>query len=259
MMMVLPRQLEDPFRRRLSRLRTRPFPALADIPEQARLCWIESVCENVFPGVRTYDVGVVLHSTFASEWPVTVHIPSALAGFRHSLDLSQVKFAAALGIKRLNIERWESGKARPFRGNIHPLLTSVRSLVDSPTVAGQFLNLVAAAILPNLTRPAGTYRRGEITAMLVDAEGNHGDLAETVLDLLITSELLVPFDPGDSSESAIFLPRIGVQTLDRHLEPWGPDVLAAAAKLSVDDRKLWLDLADRLAGNRIDRSAAPGR
>ena len=82
MMMVLPQQLEDPFRRRLSRLRTRPFPAPAEVPDQASLCWVEGVCENVAPGVRSYEVGVVLHSTFAAEWPVAVHIPSALAGLR---------------------------------------------------------------------------------------------------------------------------------------------------------------------------------
>ena len=164
-----------------------------------------------------------------------------------------MKFAAALGTKRLNIERWESGKARPFRGNIYPLLTSVRSLVDSPSAAGQFLNLVSSAILPKLTRPAGSYRRDEITAMLVDAEGNHGDLADAVLDLLVTSELLMSLDPEDSSEGAIFVPRVGVQMLDRHLEPWGPEVLTAAAKLSVDDRKLWLNLAKSAPGNRIDR------
>jgi transcriptional regulator with XRE-family HTH domain len=185
-----------------------------------------------------------------SEWPITVHVPSALAGFRHALRLSQVKFAAAIGTARLNIERWESGKSRPYRGNMHPLLTDVRRLVDSPTAAGQFFNLAAAAVLPRLTRPAGTYHRSQIREFLVHREDDHSDLADNLLDLFVDSEILTAIDPDDSSEEAAFIPRIGVQVLDREREPWVVEVIAAAERLSDIDRKLWLSLADRLAKDK---------
>ena len=250
MMRAEPLYYIERFDRRLEREGTRPFPAPEETPPLWALSWQSGICVEIAQGVASYELGMVLHGSLVSEWPITVHVPSALAGFRHALGISQVKFADAIGTKRLNIERWESGKSRPFRGNMYPLLTAVRPLVDSPTAAGQLFNLAAAAVLPRLTRPAGTYRRGQIREFLTHREGDHGDLADKLLELLVDTEILTPIDPDDSSEEAEFIPRVGVQVLDREREPWAADVIAAAQRLSEADRKLWLSLADRLATGR---------
>src|SRR5262245_1585912 len=88
-----------------------------------------------------FDIVAYQHDSFDPEWPIQVDVPAALKGFRHSLGLSQVKFAAATGQTRLNIERWEGGKVRPFRGHVHALLSLLRPLVRGPLAAGQLLNL----------------------------------------------------------------------------------------------------------------------
>jgi transcriptional regulator with XRE-family HTH domain len=248
MMRAEPLYYIERFDRRLEREGTRPFPAPEEIPPLQALSWQSGICVEIAQGVTRYELGMVLHGSLVSEWPITVHVPSALAGFRHSLGISQVKFADAIATTRLNVERWESGKSRPFRGNIYPLLSSVRSLVDSPSAAGQLFNLAAAAVLPRLTRPAGTYRRQQVREFLTNREGDHGDLTDKLLDLLVDAEILMPVDHDDSSEGAEFIPRVGVQLLDREREPWAAEVIAAAERLSAADRKLWLSLADRLAG-----------
>ena len=151
---------------------------------------------------------------------------------------------------RLNVERWETGKSRPYRANLHPLLRVARPLVDPPTAAGQFFNLAAAVVLPRLTRPAGTYRRSQIRELLVNPESDNSDLTDNLLDFFVSGEILTALDPEDSSEEAAFIPRIGVQVLDREREPWLVDLIAAGEKLSDADRKLWLAFADRLAEPR---------
>jgi transcriptional regulator with XRE-family HTH domain len=237
----------DTFRLRLERERICPFPATTDIPREAELSWHEGLCPEIAAGVDRYDLCVVRHGSFASEWPVTVHIPDAIAGVRHSLGLSQAKFASALDTTRLNIERWESGKARPFRGKVLPLVTMVRPLVDSPTTAGQVFNLLAAAVLPKITRPAGTYSRIQIQQMLLDPSGDHRDLADKLLELLIDSEILIPVDFDDYSENAEFVPRVGIRALDRQQQPWAIDLIASVSHLSEKDRTLVTSLASRLA------------
>jgi transcriptional regulator with XRE-family HTH domain len=124
-----------------------------------------------------YKITTPSHNSFAAEWPIPVDIPLALRGFRAALGLSQVKFAAALGQGRLNIERWETGKSRPFRGHVLSLLAMLRPLVDGPLAAGQLLNFAAAVVCPRLTRPAGTYTGHEVAGLLAEKSLDQADLA----------------------------------------------------------------------------------
>jgi transcriptional regulator with XRE-family HTH domain len=201
-----------------------------------------------------YRITTPLHSSFAAEWPIQVYVPLAIRGFRHALGLSQAKFAAALMQSRLNIERWEAGKSRPFRGHTLTLLDMLRPLVKEPLAAGQLLNFAAAVVCPHLTRPAGTYTGHEIAGYLAEKNHDHKDLAPWLLDALVTSEVLVPLDDVNEGLDRRYIPLVGVGILDREAEPWDTELRAVALQLKPEDRKLWLALGKRFAQRSTARS-----
>lgn len=244
------------------------FPAYLETPPEAKLLLVEF--ENPQVGTRPstkgpldwIDVVVPLHTSFAAEWPIQVHVPTALKGLRHALGLSQAKFAAALGETRLNIERWESGKSRPFRGHTLSLVSLVRPLVDGPLAAGQLLNLAAAVVCPGLTRPAATYTGRDITEPLADRHHDHRDLAPALLEVLVHSEVLVSLDPDEhlTELDARYVPLVGVRRVDREHETWEAEVYAVARRLSAEDRMLWLSVGRRLRptdANDANAASAP--
>jgi transcriptional regulator with XRE-family HTH domain len=188
-----------------------------------------------------------LHSSFSADWPIRVDVPLALKGFRNALGLSQVKFAARLGLGRLNIERWEAGKSRPFRGHTLSLLSILRPLVDGPLAAGQLLNFAAAVVCPSLTRPGATYTGDEIARPLTEKRIDHTDLAPALLLALVDSEVLVPLDNPYEGLDVRYVPLVGVRILDRKTEPWEQELLTVAQQLEASNRNLLLTLGKRLA------------
>jgi transcriptional regulator with XRE-family HTH domain len=229
------------------------FPAYGTVTPQAACSGVEFV--NPFRDTPTSSTGqldtftivVLRHSSFDAEWPIQINVPLALKGFRHTLGLSQVKFAKALGVGRLNIERWETGKNRPFGGHVLSLLTLLRPLVDCPLAAGQLLNLAAAVVCPHLTRPAAIYTQREIEIPLAEKRGEHLDLAPALVEALVHSEILVPVDPSEEGPEARYIPLVGIGAIDRKIEPWEPELRVIAHQLKPDDRKLWLTVGKRLA------------
>lgn len=203
-----------------------------------------------------FRITTPLHSSFAAEWPIPVDVPLALRGFRSALGLSQAKFAAALGQSRLNIERWETGKSRPFRGHSLSLLDLLRPLVNEPLTAGQLLNFAAAVVCPRLTRPAATYTGHQIAGHLAEKRLDHTDLAPALLEALVSSEVLVPLDPPDDLDVR-YIPLAGVGILDRRAEPWEAELRAVAQRLDPNDRKMWLALGKRLGLVPTARNQAP--
>ncbi|WP_132154865.1 helix-turn-helix domain-containing protein [Kribbella antiqua] len=234
------------------RVRGAIFPAYASRPADALL--IRSTFLNplrtVMPKghpLASFELLMYQHDSFAAEWPLPVDVPTALRGFRSSLGMSQVKFAQALGLSRVNIERWEGGHAKPFRGHVHTLLSLVRPLAVGPLPAGQLLNLVAAAVCPKLTRPAATYSGSQIRDLLIDRRDDHGDLAPALLSALVSSRVLIVLDEADPEVEAEYIPAVGVRTLDRSSEPWDAEVRSIAGRLSPEDRKMWMMLGERLS------------
>jgi transcriptional regulator with XRE-family HTH domain len=228
------------------------FPAYRLQPDDPRLSRVNFLnpLRDVMPKdhpLAAFELVMYQHDSFAAEWPLPVDVPTALKGFRASLGMSQVKFADALGLSRVNVERWEGGRARPFRGHVHPLLSLLRPLAVGPAAAGQLLNLAAAAVCPRLTRPAATYSGSQIRDLLIDKRDDHGDLAPALLSALVSSRVLIVLDESDPEVEAEYIPAVGVRTLDRASEPWEAEVRTIAQRLSPGDRKLWIALGDRLS------------
>jgi hypothetical protein len=232
------------------------FPAYRTPPQHARYITVESYPDDDDP-LGGYQITTPLHSSFAAEWPIPIDIPLALRGFRHALGLSQARFAAALGQSRLNIERWETSKSRPFRGHILSVLAMLRPLVNGPLAAGQLLNFAAAVVCPCLTRPAAAYTGHEIAAFLTEKSLHHADLAPPLLDALTSSEVLVPVDDPGEGLGMRYIPLAGLGTLDRKAEPWETELRAVAQRLDPDDRKLWLALGKRLGRPSPAHSQVP--
>src|SRR5260370_4240809 len=182
------------------------FPAYRELPPGTQYITVEYT-DGPLGALR---ITTSLHSSFAAEWPIPVDVPLALRGFRHALGLSQAKFATALGQSRLNIERWETGKSRPFRGHSLSLLTLLRPLASGPLAAGQLLTFAAAVVCRCLTRPAATYTGYEIAGPLTDKHLDHSDLAPPLLDALVDSEVLVPLDDPNSGLGMRYVPLAGV-------------------------------------------------
>lgn len=201
------------------------------------------------------EMTMPLHSSFDAEWPIPVDVPLAVRGFRHALELSQAKFADRIGQSRLNVERWETGKSRPFRGHTLSLLSLLRPLAEGPLAAGQLLNFAAAVVCPLPTRPAAIYRGQEIALLLADRHLDHADLAPALLSALVFSEVLVPLDDVNEDLNMRYVPLVGVRILDREIEPWEQELLVIARRLDPSDRKLWLTLGRRFERASISHSA----
>jgi transcriptional regulator with XRE-family HTH domain len=180
------------------------------------------------------------------EWPVPTEVRAALRGLRAALGLSQIAMAERLAIGRGTLERWEAGSMRPLRGDTLRLLSQVRPLVANQIAAGQVIGLAACHVLPQLTRPAGTYSREWIRGCLVSASADHSDMTEALLVALIHARILVEVEPENASDNAEFIAAAGVATLDRQLQDWDPAVTAIAQGLSEKDLRLWMDLGKRL-------------
>jgi len=226
------------------------FPAYRTLPQDTHYITVRfENPANPYPRVRGpldwLQITTPLHSSFAAEWPIPVDIPLALRGFRHALGLSQAKFADRVGQGRLNVERWETGKSRPFRGHTLSLLSLLRPLAQGPLAAGQLLNFAAAVVCPLLTRPAATYRGHELALLLADGHLDHADLAPALLSALVSSEVLVPLDDINEDLNMRYVPLVGVRILDHEIEPWEPEVVALARRLDPSDRDLWITLGKR--------------
>lgn len=241
----------DELKRRTLPSQTVLFPAYSSLPDDTRYQTVE-FDQPIIPARPPGDPGhgfrvtMPLHTSFQAEWPIAVDIPLALKGFRHALGLSQAKLAPRIGQSRLNIERWEAGTSRPFRGHCLSLLELLRPLVDGPLAAGQLLNFAAAIVCPSLTRPAATYTGHDIARPLAEKRIDHTDLAPALLEALVSSEILVPLDDPNEDLDVRYIPLVGVRTLDREAEPWESGLLAIARRLGPSDRKLWLTIGERL-------------
>ena len=244
----------DELARRTLPSRTVLFPAYSSLSDDTRYTTVEFY-EPIIPARLPGHVGhgfritMPMHSSFEAEWPIAIDVPLALKGFRHALGLSQEKLAARTKQNRLNIERWETGTSRPFRGHYLSLLELLRPLVDGPLSAGQLLNFAAAIVCPSLTRPAATYTGHDIARPLSEKRIDHTDLAPALLEALVSSEILVPLDDPNDDLNVRYVPLVGVRTLDRETEPWESELLAIARRLDPSDRKLWLTIGKRLDGN----------
>ena len=198
----------------------------------------------------TFEIWTHSHSEYDLEWPIAVSVPTALRGFRRSLGLSQKKLADALDVGRLNIERWETGVSRPYRGHTLTLMTLVKRLVVHPRSAGQFLNLAAAVVCPQMTRPTASYTTAQIRAMLRSGTDDHRYIAPALLHAFTQSEILVAVDPDDTPSNAKYISLVGARVADRRSAPWEHRVLAVAERLGHADRDLWLTIGDRLGRTR---------
>lgn len=196
---------------------------------------------------RVFEIYGPSHTTFSAEWPIPVSVPASLRGFRHSLALSQAKFAERIGENRLNIERWEGGRSRPFRGDLLSLIHLLRPHARNRVAVGQLLNLAAAAVCPTMTRPAKIYTGHEIAAPLAAGRRDHRDLAPLLISALIAAEILLPLEPEQEEElDSRYLPLVGANVTNAWIEPWDAEVRAVARQLTDEDRQLWLMMGRRL-------------
>ena len=234
-----------PMLERLPEIAVALFPGYPDRPQGSHLIRMLEVESPLGP----FEILGPKHTSFAAEWPIRVDVPASIRGFRHALGLSQVRFAALVGEKRVNIERWEGGKSRPFRGHALSLLSLFRPHVDGRVAAGQLLNLAAAAVCPTMTRPGAIYTGHEIAAPLADKRHDHRDLLPALLSAFRTTEVLVPLEPDEEEElGSRYLPLVGANLRIAGIEPWDADVRAVARRLAGEDRRLWLAIGQRLGG-----------
>lgn len=234
------------------------FPAYRDVPADGSRGFLWSMNpahrdrEPLDTPLAQFELGYIDHSSFAAEWPIRPDVGTAIRGFRTVLGLSQVLFAERIGVSRVSVERWESGKIRPFRGDTLELLSLLRPLTDGPLAAGQLLNVAAAVVCPNLTRPAGTYTGEQLFAMLRHRRHRHDDLGPALISMLISSEILTSVDGDNESDPENrYIPLVGIETLNRSGPDPMDDVMAVARQLSPPDRRLWLAVGERLAAKGV--------
>ena len=230
--------LEEFARRRLTL-----FPGYPAEPDGSELTFVHARSPHGF-----FEVHGPLHTSFTAEWPIRVDVPASLRGFRHALGLSQLRFAALIETSRVNIERWEGGTIRPFRGDVLSLLSLLRPHVDGPLAVGQLLNLAAAAVCPVMTRPAAIYTGHDLAVPLAHKRHDHTDLLPSLLIAFRAVEVLVPLDePHYEQElSSRYLPVVGTNSARVQEHSWEPAVSAVAQQLTEKDRRLWLAMGRRL-------------
>ncbi|MCR1785922.1 helix-turn-helix domain-containing protein [Nocardioides carbamazepini] len=195
---------------------------------------------------ESYFYATVFHTDFAPEWPIATDWPAVVRGLRGSFALAQTDFAELCGLGRATIERWESGKVTPFRGDALQVLSLVRPHLCTPVQAGQALNLAAGAVLPHLTRPTSEYLGADVVAPLCRDGHNHSDLGPAVLSALESARILVVLDPGSDELDTTYFPLVNRPAADGHDLQWAQGILKDLAKLSNADRQLVARLARRL-------------
>lgn len=195
----------------------------------------------------SYFTLTVIHSDFDPDWPITTDWPAVTRGIRGSLSLTQADFAELLGLGRATVERWESGRTLPFRGDGLQLLTMLRPHLHTPLQAGQALNLAASVVLPRITKPTAEYTGQYIANLLKAGKHDHSDLGAALVNAMGTSRILVAIDPtGDELENNYF-PLAARLRPQGDLPPWAAELVRALELATDGDRKLVLDLAKRLS------------
>jgi len=232
-------------------LRAAMFPATADI-ESMR--WASAIhLSGRGPGgspagqFESFFITVVLFTEFDPVWPIKTNWPYAIRGLRGSMRKSQIEFAEMCGLGKATVERWEVGKTLPFRGNALQLLTLVRPHLHDPIQAGQTLNLAAAAVLPNITRPTAEYTGASIASLLASGKDDHRDLARPLITALVDSRILVPIDPSEDQLAATYFPLAGRLHQHSDVPSWAHQLIVDLATACASDRSFVLDLARRLS------------
>lgn len=197
------------------------------------------------PPFPFYFITTVYFSDFTPAWPIATSWPYAIRGLRGSMSLSQSAFAEICQLGKATVERWESGRAVPFRGDALQLLTLVRPHLVGDIQAGQALNLAAAAVLPKLTRPTAEYAGSMMRECLKVGKHDHRDLIHALLTALTTARILVPTDRSADSLEDTYLPLVGRLHHD-DLPVWAAELVDVAASVSEADRALLMRLARRL-------------
>ncbi|UUW88652.1 helix-turn-helix domain-containing protein [Pimelobacter simplex] len=161
--------------------------------------------------------------------------------------MSQARFAEAFGLGRATVERWEAGKAVPFKGDALQLLTLIRSHLNTPIQAGQALNLAAAVVMPRLTKPTAEYVGRELLAVLALGKHDHAYLGPGLLDALVTARVLVPLQYADEPMDDTYRPLAARLRDQRSLPDWAGHLIDDLLTMAPGDRQLVTDLVDRLS------------
>lgn len=199
------------------------------------------------PGtIDSYFFTTVYHSDFDPEWPIATDWPAVLRGLRGSFHMSQVDFAWNLGIGRATVERWESGKAVPFKGDALQLLTLIRPHMATPVQAGQALNIAAAAVVPRLTKPTAEYTGRDLLAPLKGDKHDHAYLGPGLLGALVTARVLVPLQYADEPLNDTYFPLAARLQNPGVLPDWASRLIESVSAMNPEDRELVTDLVARL-------------
>ncbi|TQJ51839.1 hypothetical protein FBY26_3577 [Phycicoccus sp. SLBN-51] len=189
----------------------------------------------------------VYHSDFDPDWPISTDWAAVMRGLRGSFGASQAEFAQSCEIGRATVERWEAAKTIPFRGDALQILSLIRPMLRTDLQAGQALNLAAAAVLPNLTRPTAEYSGADLAGFLRSGKHDHTYLAVGLLNALVSARILVPIHFADDALDDTYFPLAARLQKDSSLPGWASELIDNMRALRADDRRLVLSLAKRLA------------
>lgn len=193
-----------------------------------------------------FEIVSALHTEGAPEWPLAVDVALAIKGLRRSCHLSQIAFAERIAQSRVTVERWEAGASRPLRGRIHELLSALRPLVHDQLSAGQFLGVASVAVCPALTRPAGTYTRGQLIDLLRQGRHDHRAVGPALLEALVGAHVLTELDPDNDGATARFIATAGLAVVDQDEGPWDAEARRVLRSLTEEDARLWLEVGRKL-------------
>ncbi|KAA1397783.1 helix-turn-helix domain-containing protein [Aeromicrobium ginsengisoli] len=199
------------------------------------------------PDEGSFFFAAIYHTDFDPEWPIPTDWPAVVRGLRGSMGVSQAEFAEVCRLGRATVERWESGRSVPFRGDALTLLTLVRPNLKSPIQRGQALNLAAAAVLPQLARPTAEYLGTHVAGLLRSREHDHSDLGPGLLSALVESRILVTLDPSGNELEDSYIPLAYHRQASSDVPEWAPGLIRDVESLSSNDRRTVISLVKRLA------------
>jgi transcriptional regulator with XRE-family HTH domain len=198
----------------------------------------------------TYDAffyTTVYHSDFDPEWPITTDWPTVIRGLRGSFNVSQHDFAHMCKVGKASVERWETGRTIPLRGDALQLLSLIRPVLQTPLQAGQALNLAAAAVLPHLTKPTAEYMGTDLLKLLRSGKNDHSYLGAALISALVNARILVPLNFDDDALNDTYFPLAARRRVDHQSPDWASGLIDGMSALGSADRDLVLALVRRLA------------
>lgn len=200
-------------------------------------------------------------------WTPFRALPEAIREIRKTFDVSRRDIATWVKVTPRTVERWEAGKASPYRRNILNIVTELRRILnereadsrfDYDSAAWAMFSLLAHWVAGHLTSPIAMWDAEYIDSFLREPpHHDHRDLRPAVVSELQATYSFTTAHVGEAKYLVAARPSnnidpispdvVALPLIPDDVEPELRTLLATLSSLSEKDLLLIVELSKRLA------------